>query len=58
MSEALRNGWKKVKLGEVAEVLSYSPDSMRTLINRGKFIAVKKGKDWFTHESLGLGDKR
>lgn len=43
---------------EVAEVLDYSPDSMRTLIKRGKFIAVKKGKDWFTHESLGLGDKR
>ncbi|HWP94032.1 MAG TPA: Fic family protein [Thermodesulfobacteriota bacterium] len=40
---------------EVAEILGYSPDSMRTLINRGKFIAIKKGKEWFTHERLGLG---
>jgi len=32
----------------------YAPDSMRKLINRGKFIAVKKGKEWFTHEKLEL----
>lgn len=43
---------------EVAEVLKYSPDSIRTLINRGKFIAIKKGKDWFAHESLGLRDNK
>jgi hypothetical protein len=28
--------------------------SMKTLINRGKFIAVKRGKEWFTHENPGL----
>lgn len=39
---------------EVAHSLRYAPDSMRTLINRGKFIAVKKGKEWFTHEKFEL----
>lgn len=52
-----KNGIQLKPAREVAEVLNYSPDSMRTLINRGKFIAVKRGKEWFTHESLGLGDK-
>ena len=39
---------------EVGKALSYSPDSIRTLISRGKFIAVKRGKEWFTHEKLLL----
>lgn len=39
---------------DVASALRYAPDSMRTLINRGKFIAVKRGKEWFTHEKLEL----
>lgn len=39
---------------EVALLLRYAPDSMRTLINRGKFIAVKRGKEWFTHEKFEL----
>lgn len=39
---------------EVAHSLRYAPDSMRTLINRGKFIAVKRGKEWFTHEKFEL----
>jgi hypothetical protein len=45
----------KLKPGrEVGMALGYSPDSMRTLISRGKFIAVKRGKEWFTHETLLL----
>jgi Fic family protein len=36
----------------VGKALNYSPDSIRTLISRGKFIAVKRGKEWFTHEKL------
>ena len=39
---------------EVGRALNYSPDSIRTLISRGKFIAVKRGKEWFTHETLLL----
>ena len=39
---------------EVGKALDYSPDSIRTLISRGKFIAVKRGKEWFTHEKLFL----
>lgn len=39
---------------EVGKALNYSPDSIRTLISRGKFIAVKRGKEWFTHENLLL----
>jgi len=39
---------------EVGRALNYSPDSIRTLISRGKFIAVKRGKGWFTHEKLLL----
>jgi Fic family protein len=39
---------------EVGRALNYSPDSIRTLISRGKFIAVKRGKEWFTHEKLLL----
>ncbi|OGP93599.1 MAG: hypothetical protein A2156_10660 [Deltaproteobacteria bacterium RBG_16_48_10] len=45
----------KLKPGqEVGKALNYSPDSIRTLISRGKFIAVKRGKEWFTHEKLLL----
>lgn len=40
---------------EVASILGYSADSMRTLISRGKFVAVKRGKEWMTHEKLSLG---
>jgi len=43
---------------EVGRALSYSPDSIRTLISRGKFIAVKRGKEWFTHEKLLLPQKK
>src|SRR4030043_1671727 len=39
---------------EVGKALNYSPDSIRTLISKGKFIAVKRGKEWFTHETLLL----
>ncbi|RJQ40367.1 MAG: Fic family protein [Nitrospiraceae bacterium] len=39
---------------DVAHSLRFAPDSMRTLINRGKFIAVKRGKEWFTHEKFEL----
>jgi Fic family protein len=39
---------------EVAKALNYSPDSIRTLISRGKFIAVKRGKEWLTHDKLLL----
>jgi len=39
---------------EVASILGYSADSMRTLISRGKFVAVKRGKEWMTHEKLSL----
>ncbi len=39
---------------EVARELGYSPDSIRELIRRGHFIAIKKGKSWFTHPSLDL----
>jgi hypothetical protein len=43
---------------EVGRALNYSPDSIRTLISRGKFIAVKRGKEWFTHEKLLLPQKK
>ena len=43
---------------EVGRALNYSPDSIRTLISRGKFIAVKRGKEWFTHERLLLPQKK
>lgn len=39
-------------------MLKYSPDSMKTLINRGMFIAVKRGKEWFAHEELELARVR
>jgi Fic family protein len=39
---------------EVAGILGYSQDSIRTLIKRGKFIGVKRGKEWLTHEKLLL----
>lgn len=39
---------------EVGRALNYSPDSIRTLISRGKFIAVKRGRKWYTHEALLL----
>ena len=41
----------------VAKLMNYSPDSMRTLISRGKFVAVKRGKEWMTHEELFLERK-
>jgi Fic family protein len=43
---------------EVGKALNYSPDSIRTLISRGKFIAVKRGKEWFTHEKLLMPQKK
>ena len=49
-----REGIKLKPAKEVGKALNYSPDSIRTLISRGKFIAVKRGKEWFTHESLLL----
>ena len=39
---------------EVARKLGYSPDSMRELIRRGYFIAVKRGRSWHTHPSLDV----
>jgi len=39
---------------EVARTLGYAPDTMRELIRRGHFVAVKKGKTWFTHPKLDL----
>ena len=49
-----REGMKLKPAREVGMALNYSPDSIRTLISRGKFIAVKRGKEWFTHEKLFL----
>lgn len=49
-----KKGLKLKPAREVASVLGYSPDSMRTLISRRKFIAVKRGKEWMTHEELGV----
>jgi Fic family protein len=49
-----KEGMKLKPAKEVGKALSYSPDSIRTLISRGKFIAVKRGKEWFTHENLLL----
>ncbi|ACD82406.1 Fic family protein [Methylacidiphilum infernorum V4] len=37
---------------KAAELLGYSLDSMRALIRRGQFVAVKEGKTWITHPSL------
>ena len=39
---------------EVAKTLNYSKDSIRTLINRGHFIAYKEKGEWMTHPSLYL----
>jgi len=72
ISESLRGSFDKILIRlleekeqlklkpaqEVGKVLNYSPDSIRTLISRGKFIAVKKGKEWFTHETLLLKQKK
>ncbi len=49
-----KEGMKLKPSKEVGKVLNYSPDSIRTLISRGKFIAVKRGKEWLTHEKLFL----
>ena len=49
-----KEGMKLKPAKEVGRALNYSPDSIRTLISRGKFIAVKRGKEWFTHENLLL----
>ena len=39
---------------EVAKELGYSPDSIRELVRRGYFIAVKRGKTWFTSPELDV----
>ena len=39
---------------EVAKILKYSKDSIRTLINRGHFIAYKEKGEWMTHPDLYL----
>ena len=39
---------------EVAKALNYSKDSIRTLINRGHFIAYKEKGEWWTHPLLYL----
>jgi Fic family protein len=49
-----KEGMKLKPAKEVGKVLNYSPDSIRTLVSRGKFIAVKRGKEWLTHEKLLL----
>jgi len=49
-----KEGIKVKPAKEVGKALNYSPDSIRTLISRGKFIAVKRGKEWLTHEKLLL----
>jgi hypothetical protein len=49
-----KEGMKLKPAREVGKALNYSPDSIRTLISRGKFIAVKRGKEWLTHENLLL----
>jgi Fic family protein len=49
-----REGLELKPAREVGKALNYSPDSIRTLISRGKFIAVKRGKEWLTHETLML----
>ncbi|WP_245960403.1 Fic family protein [Hydrogenivirga caldilitoris] len=43
---------------EVASELGYSPDSIRELIRRGYFIAIKRGKSWFTHPSLDVRESK
>jgi Fic family protein len=49
-----REGIELKPAREIGKALNYSPDSIRTLISRGKFIAVKRGKEWLTHEKLML----
>lgn len=49
-----REGLELKPSRDVARTLGLAPDSIRTLINRGKFVAAKRGKDWYTHEDLGL----
>jgi len=44
-----------LKSSDVAKKMGYSKESIRTLIRRGKFIAIKIGKTWFTHPELFLG---
>jgi len=53
-----KEGIKLKSAKEVGKLLNYSPDSIRTLISRGKFIAVKRGKEWLTHEKLLLRKNR
>lgn len=53
-----KEGMKLKPAKEVGKVLNYSPDSIRTLISRGKFIAVKRGKEWLTHEKLLLKQRK
>ncbi len=43
---------------DVAIDLNYSKDSIRELIKRGYFIAIKKGKTWFTHKELDVRNLR
>lgn len=53
-----KEGMKLKPAEEVGNVLNYSPDGIRTLISRGKFIAVKRGKKWLTHDALLLKQKK
>ena len=47
-----KEGMKLKAAKEVGKALNYSLDSIRTLISRGKFIALTRGKEWLTHEKL------
>jgi len=47
-------GIKVMPSYEAAKELGYSPDSMRELIRRGYFIALKRGRSWHTHPALDV----
>ncbi len=39
-------------INEVANTIEYNKESIRTMINRGQFISIKKGNKWLTNEDL------
>lgn len=41
-------------IDDVSKDMDCDSNTIRTMINRGEFIALKKGKQWFTHNDLYL----
>ncbi|MGE5340377.1 MAG: Fic family protein [Candidatus Omnitrophota bacterium] len=47
-----QNGEKMMTSEKLAEIIGYSKDSIRKLVERGKLIAVRRGNTYFSHPIL------